>query len=61
MRADPAHQAEHGLDEQRRRHDRVRIVVESRVKLSQLEPEGAPKSENVALLTAALGALAQPY
>ena len=44
-----------------RRFDRVRTVVESSVKLSRLEQENAPKSENVALLTAALGALAQPY
>lgn len=44
-----------------RRFDRVRTVVESSVELSRLEQENAPKSKNVALLTAALGALAQPY
>ena len=44
-----------------RRFARVRTVVESSVELSRLEQENAPKSENVALLTAALGALAQPY
>ena len=44
-----------------RRFDRVQTVVESSVKLSQLEQANAPKSENVAVLTAALGALTQPY
>lgn len=44
-----------------RRFERVRTVVESSVKLSRLEQANAPKAENVAVMTAALGALAQPY
>jgi 2-polyprenyl-6-methoxyphenol hydroxylase-like FAD-dependent oxidoreductase len=44
-----------------RRFERVRAVVETSVGLSRLEQAHAPPSENVALLTRALSALAQPY
>jgi 2-polyprenyl-6-methoxyphenol hydroxylase-like FAD-dependent oxidoreductase len=44
-----------------RRFERVRLVVETSVKLSRLEQEKAPPTENQALLTAAFMALAQPY
>ena len=44
-----------------RRFERVRSVVETSVKLSCLEQEDAPKSENITLLTSALKALAEPY
>ncbi len=44
-----------------RRFERVRTVVETSVRLSQLEQEQAPPSENQALLTAAFGALAKAY
>jgi 2-polyprenyl-6-methoxyphenol hydroxylase-like FAD-dependent oxidoreductase len=44
-----------------RRFERVRIVVETSVRLSHLEQQKAPPSENQALLTSALGALAKPY
>ena len=44
-----------------RRFERVRLVVETSVKLSQLEQEKAPPSENQALLTSAFRALAEPY
>ncbi|GAC1383444.1 MAG: FAD-dependent oxidoreductase [Herpetosiphon sp.] len=44
-----------------RRFERVRTVVETSVQLSHLEQEKAPSSENQALLTSALRALAEPY
>ena len=44
-----------------RRFERVRTVVETSVKLSHLEQEKAPPSENRALLTSAFNALAEPY
>jgi 2-polyprenyl-6-methoxyphenol hydroxylase-like FAD-dependent oxidoreductase len=44
-----------------RRFERVRSVVETSVKLSRLEQEKAPPSENQALLTSALKVLAEPY
>ena len=44
-----------------RRLERVKLVVETSVKLSRLEQEKAPESENVALLTKAFQALGQPY
>ncbi len=44
-----------------RRFERVRLVVETSVKLSRLEQEHAPPSENQALLTTAFQTLAQPY
>jgi 2-polyprenyl-6-methoxyphenol hydroxylase-like FAD-dependent oxidoreductase len=44
-----------------RRFERVRIVVETSVRLSHLEQEKAPASENQALLTSAFKALAEPY
>ncbi|MDI1363257.1 MAG: FAD-dependent monooxygenase [bacterium] len=45
----------------RRRYERVKMVVETSVKLCELEQKNAPKSENIALLTKAFGALGQPY
>lgn len=44
-----------------RRFDRVKTVVESSVKLSQLEQRKAPPSENGAVMMAALTAISQPY
>jgi 2-polyprenyl-6-methoxyphenol hydroxylase-like FAD-dependent oxidoreductase len=44
-----------------RRFDRVRIVVESSVELSKLDAAKAPPTEYVGFLSAALGALGQPY
>ena len=44
-----------------RRYERVRIVVESSVALSNLEQRSAPPSENVAFYTKAVNALSQPY
>jgi 2-polyprenyl-6-methoxyphenol hydroxylase-like FAD-dependent oxidoreductase len=44
-----------------RRLERVRSVVETSVRLSRLEQEKAPSSENQALLTSAFRALAEPY
>lgn len=44
-----------------RRFERVRSVVETSVKLSQLEQEKAPPSENQALITSTLRTLAEPY
>ena len=44
-----------------RRFERVRLVVETSVKLAQLEQEKAPPSENQQLLTTAFKALAEPY
>jgi 2-polyprenyl-6-methoxyphenol hydroxylase-like FAD-dependent oxidoreductase len=44
-----------------RRYERVRTVVETSVKLSRLEQQGAPNSENIALLTSAFAAISQPY
>lgn len=45
----------------RRRFERVKVVVETSVKLGQLEQQNASPAENVALLTHAFAALAQPY
>ena len=45
----------------KRRFERVKLVVETSVKLGRLEQERAPPAENVALLTTAFAALAQPY
>ncbi len=44
-----------------RRFERVRSVVETSVRLSHLEQEKAPASENRALLTSAFRALTEPY
>jgi 2-polyprenyl-6-methoxyphenol hydroxylase-like FAD-dependent oxidoreductase len=44
-----------------RRYERVRMVVETSVKLSRLEQAGAPRSENIDLMMTCLQALAQPY
>jgi 2-polyprenyl-6-methoxyphenol hydroxylase-like FAD-dependent oxidoreductase len=44
-----------------RRFERVRIVVDTSVALSRLEQADALASENVALLSSAFKALAQPY
>jgi 2-polyprenyl-6-methoxyphenol hydroxylase-like FAD-dependent oxidoreductase len=44
-----------------RRFERVRSVVETSVRLSHLEQEQAPSSENQALLTSAFKTLAEPY
>jgi hypothetical protein len=44
-----------------RRFERVRSVVETSVRLSRLEQEKAPPSENQTLLTSAFRALAEPY
>ena len=44
-----------------RRFERVKLVVETSVKLGQLEQQKAPPSENMALLTRAFAALGQPY
>ena len=44
-----------------RRFERVKLVVETSVKLGQLEQEEAPPSENMALLTRAFATLGQPY
>ncbi len=44
-----------------RRFERVRSVVETSVRLSHLEQEKAPSSENQALLTSAFRSLAEPY
>lgn len=44
-----------------RRFDRVRIVVETSLKLCALEQAKAPPPEKIAALTAALMALGQPY
>lgn len=44
-----------------RRFERVKLVVETSVKLGQLEQEKAPPSENIGLLTKAFAALGQPY
>jgi len=45
----------------KRRYERVKLVVETSVRLGQLEQEHAPPAENVALLTKAFAALGQPY
>ncbi|MFJ2690184.1 FAD-dependent monooxygenase [Pseudomonas sp. NPDC087336] len=45
----------------RRRFERVKTVVESSVKLSQLEQRKAPPSENGAVMMGALTAISQPY
>jgi 2-polyprenyl-6-methoxyphenol hydroxylase-like FAD-dependent oxidoreductase len=45
----------------RRRFARVKTVVESSVELSKLDAAKAPPTEYVRFLTAALGALGQPY
>ena len=44
-----------------RRYERVRIVVESSVALSNLEQKNAPASENMAFYTKAVNAISQPY
>jgi 2-polyprenyl-6-methoxyphenol hydroxylase-like FAD-dependent oxidoreductase len=44
-----------------RRLERVKTVVESSVKLSELEQNNAPPSEGAALLTSAFTAISQPY
>ena len=44
-----------------RRFERVRSVVETSVRLSRLEQEKAPPSENQVLLTSALRTLGEPY
>jgi 2-polyprenyl-6-methoxyphenol hydroxylase-like FAD-dependent oxidoreductase len=44
-----------------RRFERVKLVVETSVKLGQLEQEKAPASENMALLSKAFATLGQPY
>ncbi|MEG3143154.1 FAD-dependent monooxygenase [Sphingomonas sp. RT2P30] len=44
-----------------RRFERVKLVVETSVKLGQLEQQGAPPSENMALLTKAFAMLGEPY
>ncbi|MGY4398959.1 2-polyprenyl-6-methoxyphenol hydroxylase-like FAD-dependent oxidoreductase [Sphingomonas sp. UYAg733] len=44
-----------------RRFERVKLVVETSVKLGQLEQQKAPPSENMALLTNAFATLGQPY
>jgi 2-polyprenyl-6-methoxyphenol hydroxylase-like FAD-dependent oxidoreductase len=45
----------------KRRFERVKLVVETSVKLGHLEQQKAPHSENVAVLTKAFAALGQPY
>jgi 2-polyprenyl-6-methoxyphenol hydroxylase-like FAD-dependent oxidoreductase len=45
----------------KRRFDRVKLVVETSNRLGQLEQEGAPPSENIALLTKAFATTGQPY
>ena len=45
----------------KRRFERVKLVVETSVRLGQLEQEHAPPSENVALLTKAFAAIGEPY
>jgi hypothetical protein len=45
----------------KRRFDRVKLVVETSNRLGQLEQEGAPPSENIALLTKAFATIGQPY
>lgn len=44
-----------------RRFERVQTVVTTSVELSRLEQEGAPPSQNAALLTRTFAALAEPY
>lgn len=44
-----------------RRFERVKTVVDSSVKLSQLEQRKAPAAENGAVMMAALTAISQPY
>jgi 2-polyprenyl-6-methoxyphenol hydroxylase-like FAD-dependent oxidoreductase len=44
-----------------RRYERVKLVVETSVKLGQLEQRKAPASENMALLTNAFATLGKPY
>lgn len=45
----------------KRRFHRAKLVVETSNRLGQLEQEGAPPSENVALLTKAFAAIGEPY
>lgn len=45
----------------KRRYERVKLVVETSVKLSKLEQENAPPATAGALFVAAFGALAEPY
>ena len=44
-----------------RRFERVKLVVETSVKLGELEQQKAPPSENHALMTKAFATLGQPY
>ena len=44
-----------------RRFKRVKLVVETSVRLGQLEKEKAAPGENAALLTTAFATLGQPY
>jgi hypothetical protein len=44
-----------------RRFERVKLVVETSVRLGQLEQEKAHPSENVALLTKAFATIGEPY
>lgn len=45
----------------KRRFERCKLVVETSNRLGQLEQEGAPPSENMALLTKAFATLGEPY
>lgn len=45
----------------KRRFERVKLVVETSVKLGELEQQKAPHAENMALLTKAFETLGQPY
>lgn len=45
----------------KRRFERVKLVVETSVKLGQLEQQEAPPAENMALLSKAFAALGEPY
>ena len=44
-----------------RRFERVELVVETSVRLGELEQQNAPHAENVAVLTKAFASLGQPY
>ena len=44
-----------------RRLERVRTVVETSVTMSRIEQAGTSRLENVALMSSALAAIAQPY
>ncbi|GGF31669.1 FAD-dependent monooxygenase [Subtercola lobariae] len=45
----------------KRRFERVKLVVETSVRLGQLEQEKADPAENMALMSRAFGTLGQPY